>query len=650
MTPTKIIINAGLARCGTTATYDVFRKLPGFATPRGVKELKFFLQGEDPAAYLAHFSPQPGDALFEASPPYMHNGVETFEAILRKLLALRDAGLDVHLLVHVRNLLKRAFSHYWHDINGHFAIFGRAWRVKTVDDPRRFQLLYKNSFLSELTSEQRRDHFMPHVGEMLHRAVELLGQDRVRVVHTQGLDAGITAFLREFLGRPDMPGVTVPRLGAVAAPLYLYGGKTGQSFTLWDEDRTQVSIPAHTCLLFARRHQEVLSGTDHDLAEITRASERWTRAFDTSVLPQSFRAYLDAQAAQLATLPEACFLAGQRDAILADLAEVPDHLSIRTAEPAPATVRALLAKAKPVEAADDGKVMRGRDNRLFLHHDMNSVMAQHTGRLVLSESDLAAWVSLLERRTAICQARGLPYAMMFAPDPHAIYKEAIPELDGLDVRRPVLNILERYQGGNLYYPLEAMRAARARGEVCHETDSHWSAWGALVGLRVLLAGMGLGVPVLGDDDVRLFDRMLVGDLGSKFDPPVAGRTTQVQIKTPQSEKIWSNTVSNRGHMTWWRSRRRDLPRALLLTDSNGWRFQVVMAESFSDLFVVHSPQLDIEAIERFGPDVVVSLQAERFAYKVPEDATGPSALEHARAKKPDACYPDFAAPPHKAGR
>ena len=48
----------------------------------------------------------------------------------------------------------------------------------------------------------------------------------------------------------------------------------------------------------------------------------------------------------------------------------------------------------------DGKVVEGRDGRLFLANDANRVLAQHSGELRFDEDQLRGWRELLETRTA----------------------------------------------------------------------------------------------------------------------------------------------------------------------------------------------------------------------------------------------------------
>lgn len=346
MTRNRIVINAGLARCGTTATETFFRSMPGFATPQGVKELKFFLKQDNPDDYLRHFKPAPGDILFESSPPYMQNGLGTFETVLARLVKLRDAGFDVHLLVHARNLVKRAFSHYWHDINSHYAIYGKLWKVNDTADPRRLKALYRKPFEAEVANPERDDKFLPDLGQMLHLACERLGADKVRLVHTQSLDDGLTAFVRELTGNPDHDPVVTPRVTGAAAPLHLHGGAIGASIPLTDPSGASFTadIPGGVCLLFARRHEEVLHWKDYDLEQIRAADESWTRSVQTSALHGRVQAYLDAQNTRLQGLPEVCFVADEKDAMIRELVAMPATLQIRPMHPEAAAVQRLLGR------------------------------------------------------------------------------------------------------------------------------------------------------------------------------------------------------------------------------------------------------------------------------------------------------------------
>lgn len=131
-------------------------------------------------------------------------------------------------------------------------------------------------------------------------------------------------------------------------------------------------------------------------------------------------------------------------------------------------------------------------------------------------------------------------------------------------------------------------------------------------------------------------------LGDKLTPPITGRYTECVVRAPASRKIWDNGVNNRGYMAYWRSKRTDLPKGVLFMDSYGWKLQRFLAESFSELFIVHSPYYEWDVIETYKPDVIISEMAERFLIRVPGDLLDEPALESAKKKSPEARYPSRA--------
>jgi hypothetical protein len=340
--PKKIVVNLGVARCGTTATATLFSQgLSGFSTPRGVKELKYFLgDHSDPGNYFDHFDFSEDDILFESSPPYMGRGLEKFERVLDQITELRDLGIQVTVLVHVKNLMKRAFSHYWHGISSHHAIYGSAWRVREADDPRRFDSVYTQDFSKVLANPEKK--FMPRLGKMLSLAIERLGEENVCILHTPSMDAGLDDFLNRLDYAHD--GVKTPRIPGARSPLYLLGG---QSYSLKNGNSSkEIEVPEGRCLLFARRYKECLDTSQYDMDRIIGASNKWSRSFEKSSLKpavtKKVKTYLSKQGEQMSRLPEGCFLGGCRDALLEDMVKFPDRMDIKPLEPSAVEAEKLL--------------------------------------------------------------------------------------------------------------------------------------------------------------------------------------------------------------------------------------------------------------------------------------------------------------------
>ncbi len=58
-----------------------------------------------------------------------------------------------------------------------------------------------------------------------------------------------------------------------------------------------------------------------------------------------------------------------------------------------------------------------------------------------------------------------------------------------------------------------------------------------------------------------------------------------------------------------------------------------LAESFSRLIVVHQPNIDFTLVDTIKPDLVISLQIERFLLKIPNDVLGMTNQQYVRKKR-----------------
>lgn len=380
----------------------------------------------------------------------------------------------------------------------------------------------------------------------------------------------------------------------------------------------------HFSTLFARWPQ-----APQDVGRVIRAVDT-AAIYAFGVHARRFAQLDAAQSVQLAGMWVEAGLFGDEAAALAFIAAQAARFPL---PPEPTAIE----KARAVD------VLTGRSGRLFILNGSNAVLDQHRGVRLLSPGEVTRWSRLIETRTASARERGAEFAMLIAPDSHAIFREDIAELDGVTLDRPILQVLHA-MGCNprFHYPLAALRAGRAHGQVCHMTDSHWSGFGAWLAWRAFLAGLPFKLHGVGPDEVEIFEAEGPGDLGDKLDPPLRGAFTECVVRKPQARLLWNNGVGNRGYMAYWRNQRQDLPRGLLFMDSYGWKLQRFMAEAFSELFLVHSPFYEWEAVETYAPDVIISEMAERFMNRPPDDQTTQPALVSAQAKKPDVRYPSLA--------
>ena len=124
----------------------------------------------------------------------------------------------------------------------------------------------------------------------------------------------------------------------------------------------------------------------------------------------------------------------------------------------------------------------GRDGFLFLGDDANDVIGQHTGRVRLGSRRRRAWRDVLAGRVELMAELGVPWRSLVAPDKETVYAEMLPPDIVPAERRPIHDFLDaaREAGAPVVFPMDELDAAKSRGLVYYETDTHWTQLGAYV--------------------------------------------------------------------------------------------------------------------------------------------------------------------------
>lgn len=319
--------------------------------------------------------------------------------------------------------------------------------------------------------------------------------------------------------------------------------------------------------------------------------------------------------------PETISVLNERYAKILDFLSEHDHPSVR------------YTYQHHLSDTSQRKVLEGQNNWLFLANDTNHVIKQHTGQMLLSEKQINQWRLVLELRNAWLAAKKIPYVFLVPPDSHAIYNEFLPDDITPFSTRPILqllNVLEEKDEVDFIYPLKEMQAGKQEMLVCHDTDSHWTHFGAFLAYEVLMKHLRKhlsNLKALKREDIDLKEMEFVGDLGDKYQPPRKGKTVLGKVALPKARVIFDNKIINRGNITIFEQEDKSLPCAVMFRDSYGMWIAPFIAESFSKLVVVASPLLEHDIVEQYMPDIVISELCERFFYQVPDDIGGEKATE-----------------------
>ncbi len=286
----------------------------------------------------------------------------------------------------------------------------------------------------------------------------------------------------------------------------------------------------------------------------------------------------------------------------------------------------------------DVKAIEGKDGWFYLANDSNDSAAQLSGRRLLAPAQLAAWRLVLDMRRLWMQEQGIHYFFFVVPSKECVYPEFLPDTVTLGSTRPVLQLaahLADRSASTIHYLLEPVVAGRACRETFSKGDSHWNHWGAFCGYRHLQDVIGRHLPIraLGPDAVDFIEGNAACDLGSKLVEGYQNLLIRARIRHPSRAGVFDNKVPNQGNLQRYTNHQvGNRTRAVVFRDSFTDQMIAFFKESFHEVTFVWQPNIDHGLVDQVKPDAVLSIQAERFLIRVPDDVFGRTNEEIARDK------------------
>lgn len=252
------------------------------------------------------------------------------------------------------------------------------------------------------------------------------------------------------------------------------------------------------------------------------------------------------------------------------------------------------------------------------------------------------WTRLIERRARRAAALGARYVEVVVPDKLSIEADRLSSA----IIDPCLapgRRLGEWVGKSraadawvdLFGPLDR---ARAGTDVFFKTDTHWTFPGCLAGYAALCEACGLAPAANVAAAIAREPQDYLFDTGRKLVPPVKERATPYEFAFT-AKRVDANALvrfreerdldGKGGFYVGSRSvylneaPGLDPRRVVLFGDSFslefGYTFATTLAESFRELHVIWSANIDWRYVEVVRPDLVVHEIAERFLRRVPHD-------------------------------
>lgn len=284
-------------------------------------------------------------------------------------------------------------------------------------------------------------------------------------------------------------------------------------------------------------------------------------------------------------------------------------------------------------------VHEGLDGWLFLTGGTNFVTTLYEregGHL--PDSNLCRWRDAIVERRRRCDALGVAYAHLVAPEKLTIYghKQARPLVDA-DLA-PAIRLKALFENDASDFGwvdlVSPMRARRDEIDLYWRTDTHWTPEGCLLAYELLCQALKLTPNAeLAKRPARAQKKVM--DLGGKFDPPLWEEVREIDWLS-DARRVYANRIAHiletplhggaihvGAHVVFRNEKAPNDKKILLFGDSFAAvgtdRLTAQLAETARELVFVWSANVDWGLVERVKPDILITEIAERYMALAPND-------------------------------
>lgn len=264
------------------------------------------------------------------------------------------------------------------------------------------------------------------------------------------------------------------------------------------------------------------------------------------------------------------------------------------------------------------KVLRGKENWLFLDNDSNQSVEQYTGKLKLSRSEKLKWKSYFNSIYKLSSSQSIPTCMLVAPSKENVYSQHYPYSEAKVT--PIKQLLKMMPSSFPYiYPADYLKAMAERSyRLC---DTHWTIHGARESSILLaekLLGGNLKLREIFLEDVYEAKESF-GDLGRKVYPPSAAKEDVLRNYNYRKNVLFDNKLPNFGRIILIHNESSlDRSTLLLFGSSSAYSMFHFISRIFQTVIFVHTAgNVDQKLIREVNPDYLCMQTNARFIVKSP---------------------------------
>lgn len=295
-------------------------------------------------------------------------------------------------------------------------------------------------------------------------------------------------------------------------------------------------------------------------------------------------------------------------------------------------------------APHPGLAVEGKDGYLFLGDDFQANFAQAMGRRFYSREEVESTVTAVSGSNKWLANRGIAAEFVVVPATWSVYSDKMPEWTDGQVMPRVLDQLIAADPKSFPDLRPPLVAARATADTYPRLNSHWTPFGAFIGLQSVVSRLLADHPDVGDVTLPTVAGTTTTDSNNEFAgiTGAAGPNNWVtpEFTAPLPEYAVIDSAGGRttvpgDHMldiTQWPLQTENPAaennhRALIVADSATTFMSPYLAAAFGNTMLVRHWVYDPEQspnlpalVENYRPDVVINLVSERNLNLVTPDA------------------------------
>lgn len=263
-----------------------------------------------------------------------------------------------------------------------------------------------------------------------------------------------------------------------------------------------------------------------------------------------------------------------------------------------------------VHCVPERKVLRGKDDWLFLDNDSNRSVDLFTGKILLDVAALTEWDRFFHELQCAQKYRNIIF--LIAPSKETVLPHLYPYERGETTVIDQLYGLDSFLAINPLFPVEMLRQIN---KSYYKTDTHWSELGAYAAFQLCMEAFGLDVNLDSQFEFKLKYVAAYSDLGSKLEPAESDLSMRAsRVDGSFFSPVFNNFLVTSGDVQVFQNPDAVLQKKIVIFGGSSSMFMLqFFCAAFRDVVRIYSPATAIYSVLRNeNPDFVLLQSNERF--------------------------------------